>query len=180
MFQNIVFKNFLRLILLLTLQILILNNVYLTGWVAPMLFVLFVLMLPTQTPRNLMLLIAFVVGLVVDISSNVLGPCAAACTLVAFCRITFADRILTRGEDVVVGTPSIHSVGFQSFSVYSLLLLTIFFLLYFLLMIFSLHDLGHILLSTVASTGVTWLLVVLYQWMFLHSERDAKRERISH
>ena len=48
-----------RFVLLMALQLLVLNHVYLGGYVMPMLYVLFILMLPTDTGRIPMLLIAF-------------------------------------------------------------------------------------------------------------------------
>ena len=94
-----------RFVLLMALQMLVLNHVYLGGYVMPMLYVLFILMLPTDTGRIPMLLIAFGTGLLVDVMNNMLGFHALACTVVAMLRILFADRILTRGEPVTIEKP---------------------------------------------------------------------------
>lgn len=158
--------------LLMLLQLLVLNNVYMGGYVMPMLYVLFILMLPTSTPRVPMLLIAFGTGLIVDIMSGALGFHAMACTTVAMMRVLFADRILTRGENVVVETPSIFSVTPQYFISYLLLLTGAFYLLFFLLELFGFRGLGGVLLATIASTVVTALLAGLYQWMFVRSRAE--------
>ena len=104
-----------RFVLLMALQLLVLNHVYLGGYVMPMLYVLFILMLPTDTGRIPMLLIAFGTGLLVDVMNNMLGFHALACTVVAMLRILFADRIRTRGEPVTIQTPSVYSVTPQYF-----------------------------------------------------------------
>ena len=168
--SNMVWRNIGRFALLMLVQLLILNNVYLGGYVMPMLYVLFILMLPTSTGRIPMLLIAFGTGLLVDIMAGALGFHALACTVVAMMRILFADRILTRGENVVIGIPGIYSVTPQYFIAYLMLMLAIFYLVFYLLEIFSFRGFGGVLLATVCSTLVTTLLAVLYQLIFLKRE----------
>ena len=68
--NNLVWRNIGRFLLLTLMQLLILNNVYLGGYVMPMLYVLFILMLPTSTGRIPMLLIAFGTGLLMDRSEE--------------------------------------------------------------------------------------------------------------
>ena len=170
--SNTVWRNIGRFVLLMLVQLLILNNVYLGGYVMPMLYVLFILMLPTSTGRIPMLLIAFGTGLLMDIMSGALGFHALACTVVAMMRIGFADRILTRGENTVIAVPSVYSVTPQYFISYVLLLLSVFYLLFYLLEIFSFRGLGGVLLATVCSTLVTTALVVLYQVVFVKKEES--------
>lgn len=168
--NNLVWRNIGRFVLLALVQLLVLNNVYLGGYVMPMLYVLFILMLPTSTGRIPMLLIAFGTGLLMDIMAGALGFHALACTVVAMMRILFADRILTRGENVAIANPGIYSVTPQYFISYLMLMLGIFYLLFYLLEIFSFRGFGGVLLATVCSTLVTTLLAVLYQLVFLKRE----------
>ena len=159
-----------RFVLLMALQLLVLNHVYLGGYVMPMLYVLFILMLPTDTGRIPMLLIAFGTGLLVDVMNNMLGFNALACTVVAMLRILFADRILTRGEPVTIEKPSIYSVTPQYFFSYLVLMLGAFYLVFYTVELFGFRSFGSVLLSTVASTLVTALLAALYQYIFLKKE----------
>ena len=170
--SNLVWRNIGRFVLLALVQLLILNNVYLGGYVMPMLYVLFILMLPTSTGRIPMLLIAFGTGLLMDIMAGALGFHALACTVVAMMRVLFADRILTRGENLVIAVPSIHSVTPQYFISYLMLMLGAFYLMFYLLEIFSFRGLGGVLLATVCSTLVTTLLAVLYQVIFIKKEEQ--------
>ena len=159
-----------RFVLLLLIQLLVLNNVYLGGYVMPMLYLLAILMLPTSMKRIPLLLTAFGTGLLVDIMNNMLGFHALACTIVAMMRILFADRILTRGEPTTVSTPSIYSVSPQYFVSYLLILLAIFYLIFFTVELFGFRNFGTVLLTTILSTLVTALLAVLYQFIFLKKE----------
>lgn len=159
-----------RFVLLMAIQLLVLNHVYLGGYVMPMLYVLFVLMLPTDMGRIPMLLTAFGTGFLVDVMNNMLGFHALACTLLAMMRILFADRILTRGEPVTIEVPSIYTVTPQYFISYLMLMLGMFYLVFFTVELFGFRSFGGVILATVASTVVTTLMAVLYQYIFLRKE----------
>ena len=164
--SKLVWRNIGRFVLLVLLQLLVLNHVYLGGYTMPMLYVLFIVMLPTDTHRIALLLIAFGTGLLVDMMNNVLGLHALACTVVAMLRILFADRILTRNEPVVVNTPSIYTITPYYFISYLMLLLAAFYLVFFTVEKFGCRHWGGILLATLCSTVATTLLAVLYQLIF--------------
>lgn len=170
--NNLVWRNIGRFLLLMLLQLLVLNYVYLGGYVMPMLYVLFILMLPTSMKRIPLLLAAFGTGLLVDIMSGSLGFHALACTVVAMVRIWFADRILTRGENIVISTPGIYSVTPQYFISYTLLLLSLFYLVFYTMEVFSFRGFGGVLLATICSTLVTAILVVVYQVLFLKRKEE--------
>ncbi len=162
-----------RFLLLMGMQLLVFNYVYLGGYVMPMIYVLFILMLPTGMKRIPLLLIAFGTGLIVDVMGNMIGFHALACTVVAMLRILFADRILTRGEPVTITTPSVYSVTPQYFISYVMLLLGAFYLVFYTAELFGFRGFGGVLLATVCSTVVTTILVVLYQVLFLKRKEES-------
>jgi hypothetical protein len=55
-----------------------------------------------------------------------------------------------------------------------LLMLLVYNAIYYTLLVFDLHDIGHILLSTVLSTIVTWLLAILYQTLLVKRTEKQK------
>lgn len=167
---KLITQNILRFLLLILIQVLILNHVYLGGFINPFLYVLFVMMLPTRMEKIPVIVIAFLSGLIVDLFSNMLGFHAMACTLVAFCKVTFANKILTKNDPTEIDIPTIHSVGFQSWAYYTLLLTLIYNLAYFLIEIFSFRDILTILISSVSSTLVTWILMLIYHLIFLRKK----------
>ena len=168
--NKLVWQNIGRFLLLTLFQVLVLNNVYLGGYIMVMLYVLFILMLPTGMKRTALLLIAFATGLIIDTMNNMLGFHALACTVVAMMRILFADRILTRGEPTAIDRPSIYSVSPQYFISYMLILVASFYLIFFTVELFGFRSFGSVLLATIFSTVVTSLLAVLYQFIFLKKE----------
>lgn len=160
---KLVFSNIFRFLILLLLQILILNYVYLGGYMVPFIYILAILMLPTRMGRVLMLLVAFVAGMVVDIFCNIPGLHTFCCTLVAFARITFGNRMLTRDDPIDIDVPGAHTVPFQAFSMYLLIMSLIYCLAYFLLESFSFANFWWMLLSVALSTVVTWVMMLLCQ-----------------
>lgn len=167
---QLIFRNIGRFVLLILLQILVMNNVYLGGYINPIIYVLFILMLPTGMNKLGILVLAFVSGLTVDIFCNMIGFHAFTCTLVAFARITFADRILTRDDPVVIETPSIFSAGWRTYVGFLLLLLFIYNTVYFSIVVFEWEDWWKILLLSVLSTIVSGVVCVLYQLVFLRGK----------
>lgn len=165
--SRLVIQNIIRFVTLILFQLLILNNVNISGFAIPYIYLLFILMLPTNTGKIPLLLMGFLTGLTVDMFSNMLGFHTFACTLVAFCRILFADRILTRNEAVVIDTPSIYSVKPQYFINYLLLLTAIFYFTFFALELFDSHGFFRLLFSTLLSTLLNTLLILFAQMLFM-------------
>ncbi|KWW30636.1 MAG: rod shape-determining protein mred [bacterium P3] len=165
--SRLILQNIVRFAVLTLVQILILNNINISGYAIPYLYLLFILMLPTGMGKIAMLLAAFVCGLAIDVFSNMLGFHTFSCTMVAFARILFADRILTRNEPVVISTPSIYTVKTQYFIGYLLVLTAIFYLTFFSLELFDSHGFWRLLLSITLSTLLTVVLALISQILFM-------------
>ena len=82
----------LRFIVLVAIQVFILNNIQLGGVINPYLYILFLLTLPVQTPRLLLLLIGFALGISIDMFQNSTGIHAFACVLIAFFKTCCTSR----------------------------------------------------------------------------------------
>ena len=169
--SQLIFRNIGRFLLLVLLQVLVFNNIYLGGYINPCIYVLFIAMLPTNTGRIPMMLIAFATGLCVDVSTNMLGFHTFACTVVGYLRGIWLDKIIIRDNEEVIETPSLYSGSYQQFLVYLFLVLFVFNLVYHTLLVFELREFFSILLSTLLSTVVTWILAVLYQTLLLRKMR---------
>ena len=163
--NNTILNNILRFVFLILLQILVLNNVYLGQYVTPYIYIMFILMLPVDTNKILLIFLSFLAGLTIDIFSNTLGFHTFAATLIGFLRVTFADKILAHNDNSI-GTPSIHNVPFAQFSYFALLLIGIYNLVYFSIEAFNFKEILNILLSTLINTIVTYLLILLLQVIF--------------
>ena len=162
--NKLVWKIVGRFVLLMALQLLVLNHVYLGGYVVPFIYILAIMMLPTRVGKIPLLLIAFVSGGLIDLFCNIPGFHAFSCTMMAFFRILFGNKMLTRDDPTeVVDTPSVHCVPFEVFAVYVLLLALVYSVTYGLLETFSLGNFGMTALSMVINAAVSWILIMLCQ-----------------
>jgi rod shape-determining protein MreD len=78
--------NISRFILLLTLQIVIFNNMNFLGFIIPLPYMLFIILYPVNGNRAGLLLASFLLGLTMDVFSNSGGVHAAACLTLAYLR----------------------------------------------------------------------------------------------
>lgn len=171
MTTRLIFQNIFRFLILMAFQLLVLEKINLGGFVVPYVYLLFIMMLPTNTGRIPMLIIAFCTGLIMDAFCNMLGFHAFACTMMAFCRILFADRILVRNDHADISSPNFYVVSFRQFAFYVTLLLFIFYIFFFSLEVFSIHGFGRVLLSSIGSTLVTGGLIMLLQLLFIRKKK---------
>ncbi|MCP2937499.1 hypothetical protein NK983_32875, partial [Salmonella enterica subsp. enterica serovar Typhimurium] len=73
-------------------------------------YILFILLLPFETPRLLVMFLAFVTGLVVDMFYDTAGIHAAVCTLIGYSRY-YILKVLSPREGYDPGlTPTIQSM----------------------------------------------------------------------
>ena len=116
-------RNVIRFIVLVLIQIFILNNINFRGYLDPYLYVLFILLLPFDTPKWLLLLSAFLIGFFVDLFSHSLGMNAAASVFMAFMRPAIL-QLLSPGREY---DPDIQPgiSGFGAFGTYTLVCIII-------------------------------------------------------
>ncbi len=161
---KLVLNNIFRCLALIVLQVLVLNYVYMGGYVLPFVYILGVMMLPTTLGRIPTLLVAFAAGALVDVFCNIPGFHAFSCTMMAFARVLFGNRILTQGDpEAVIETPSIRQVPLQTFMGYALMMSLVYSVTYGLVEAFSFGNFWLTLLSMIVNTAVTWVLVMLCQ-----------------
>ena len=157
-------RNIIRFITLVLVQVLILNNIQFSGLINPYLYVLFILLLPFETPNWLLIFSGFLIGLSVDIFSSTPGMHAAASTLMAFSR-PFILKLLSPRDDYESGTlPRIYYYGIEWFLKYSLILILIHHLTLFYIEIFKLSEFFLTFLRVTLSTAFTLLLVIISQF----------------
>lgn len=78
--------NILRFILLLTVQIVIFNNMTFLGFILPLPYMLFLILYPVNSNRAGLLVSSFLLGLMMDLFSNSGGIHATACVVLAYYR----------------------------------------------------------------------------------------------
>ncbi|MBN1198691.1 MAG: rod shape-determining protein MreD [Bacteroidales bacterium] len=169
---NLILRNSVRFVFLVLFQVLILNHINLGGFTNPYFYIYFILLLPFATPRWLMLLLAFFLGISIDLFTNTYGLNAAATLFMAFSR-PYVIRLISREPEETFGIqPSLRSEGFKWFFFYSLILVLLHHTTLFYLEIFRFTEFFHTLLRVITSTAFTLVLIFLSEIIFHFKGRE--------
>ena len=163
---NTLIRNILRFVVLFFLQVLIIDNIRLGNFIHPCVYVLYIMLLPFDTPKWSLIINGFILGFAVDIFNGTPGLNAAATVLMAYFRPNIIS-LTTRKSDIEGKTaPSLSEMGLQWFFLYSVLLLIIHNLALFMLEAFSFRLFGLVLLETLLSVLVSSFVIILIIYIF--------------
>lgn len=171
MTSRTVLLNIIRFFFLIAIQVLILNHINLGGYINPIFYVYFILLLPFATPKWFLLLSSFAIGLGIDIFTNTLGLNAAACVLMAFFRPFIINRISSGPESLIGETPSLRNQGVSWFAYYAVILVLIHHSALFYLEVFRLSEFFSTLLRVILSSAFTLLLIMISEYLFFPREK---------
>jgi len=158
-----VLKYGLIFILLILFQGLILNNIELGGYVNPFLYVIFILMLPFETPKWVVLILGFVLGIAIDSFSSTMGMHTSATIFMAFCRAYLLKLIEPRGGYEFNATPSVQFMGFPWYLLYAGVLVLLHHLFLFYIESFRLSQFFSTFGRAISSIFFTMILVLIVQ-----------------
>jgi len=165
------FKNIIRFFLVLLLQMLVFNNIQFSGYINPFFYVLFIILLPFETPRWLMLISSFLLGLAVDLFSHSYGMHAAASVFIAYLR-PYLLRIIYTKKDYETGVlPTMGHLGFSWFISYASLMIFIHHFIYFFLEVFRLNDFLSTFYRIIYSSIATLIVIIAEQFLFFKERK---------
>lgn len=152
-------------VVLILLQVLLLNHIQISGYINPYLYILFILLLPFDTPKYLLLILGFLLGLNVDIFSNTPGIHASATTFLAFIRPAVIRLISSRDVLELNTPPRLSSLGFHWFLKYSLMLVLAHHFFLFYVEVFTLKGFIFTFSRCVLSSAFTLVLIIISQYL---------------
>ena len=152
-------QNILRFIFLILLQVFILDNIQFMGYINPMIYVLVILSLPVRFPKWALLILAFIMGLIIDVFSNTAGMHSFALVFAAFLR-TPVINIFTSLDEGANPTPSFHTFGVSAYVKYVVILVLIHHFILFFIESFSFLHLTLLIPKIIFSSTVTILLIL--------------------
>lgn len=155
------------------MQVLIIQNINLSGYIILLPYVMIIIMMSFETPKLVVLFTSFLLGVVIDYFYDSSGIHASACTIMGFSRHYVLKYIAPRdGYDVGV-RPTVEDMGLEWFLRYAgtLVLIHHFFLFY--LEIFRFSEFFSTLLRVILSSIGTLGLIYLIQFLFFNSKRRA-------
>ncbi len=161
---NKVIKYTLMFLVAVLVQVLLLNQVQFSGYINPYFYIVFVLLLPLSTPRYLLLLLGFLIGLTIDIFSDSLGIHAAATVLIAYIR-PFVIRVISTREEDRNDFPGLLQNKFNWFFSYVTILVLAHHFVLFYLEYFTFSHFFYTLLKVIFSSVFTIFIIVLSQFL---------------
>ncbi|MBN2681175.1 MAG: rod shape-determining protein MreD [Bacteroidales bacterium] len=127
----------LMFVFLVLIQVLFLNNIELGGSINPFLYILFILILPFETPSWMLLVLGFFLGFSIDIFVNTLGIHTSASVFAAFVRPMVLSLIIPRDGYESGTLPRISFYGLPWFIRYSFSIVFAHHLFYFFMEAFT-------------------------------------------
>jgi cell shape-determining protein MreD len=159
-------------LILILLQVLIVQNIRMGSYIILFPYVLFILLLPFETPKLVVLLCAFITGLTIDMFYDTAGMHAAACTLIGFLRY-YILKLLSPREGYEPGhTPNVDSMGPVWFITYSALIIFIHHLFFFYMEIFRFSEFFSTFFRVILSTIGTFCFVYVVQFLFFKTNKN--------
>jgi rod shape-determining protein MreD len=158
-------KYVIMFVVLVLVQVLILNNIQVSGLINPYVYILFILLLPFTIPGYFLLGISFLLGLSIDIFNNTPGIHAGATVLLGFLRPAIA-RLVSSREIIEKGnTPNMTQLGFASFLKYTVISVMIHHLFLFYVEAFSFGGFFETLLRYILSSVFSILIILGSQFI---------------
>lgn len=167
---RILTSNFIRFVLLVFIQVFLLKNIGYYNLSVPFLYILFILLLPFETPNWLVFLLAFIMGLTVDTFYDTPGVNAAACTVLALVRVIFIRLTVQRLSFEIEPEPKLGIMGFRWFFFYSGILTLVHHTTLFLIEDFSFNDLNFTLSRILLSSLFTVFLILVAEFIFFRKK----------
>jgi hypothetical protein len=159
-----IIKYALMFVGLILIQVLILNQVEFSGFVNPYIYVLFILLLPLSSPRYVVLLLAFLVGITVDYFSNSLGMHSFATVFVAYLR-PFVIRLISNREEDRSDYPGLMQNNLRWFLSYITIMIVIHHTVLFYLEVFTFTNFFETLFRVFISAFFSIFVIVLSQFI---------------
>lgn len=160
----------LQFVVLVLVQVLLLNNIQFSGYINPYVYILFILWLPIEIPKVLLMLLACLIGLSVDVFSNTLGMHTSASIFLAFCRPSILRFLAPRDGYELNQSPNMKQLGLQWFLSYAGIAIVLHHIFLFYVEVFGFTDFFSTLGRSLSSSVFTLLVVLMVQFFFSNVE----------
>ena len=97
--MNKAIQHITRFFILAALQVLILNNIQISGYLSPYVYILFVMLLPAKMPKAIVLGLAFIMGFTMDVFADSYGIHTSATVLLAYIRPSILSLVSIKGGE---------------------------------------------------------------------------------
>ncbi len=158
--------NILRFLILVCIQVFLLKNVVLYGLNVPYLYILFILLLPFETPNWLLFFLAFLMGVTIDMFNDTLGLHATACAILALVRVIFISITVQKDNYDSEPEPTLGIMGLRWFFFYAVILTFIHHFFLFNFEVFKISEIPSTLSRVILSSLFTITLIFITELLF--------------
>lgn len=169
----ILFKSIFRFALFILFQVFVLDNIRLHQLASPYLYFLFILWLPFNMNRTLLLVVAFLLGFTLDSFRHNPGFHAAACVLIAYVRPFLINFLIPQeGADTNYEEPSIQSMGgVLPYMIYAGVLVFLHNIWLFFLEAWQFENAWYFFSKTFLTTAVCLVLILITELIFPRKQK---------
>jgi len=164
--SRVLIYNLIRFVVLVLVQAFLLKNISLYNLSVPYLYILFILLLPFETPNLLLFPLSFLLGLTIDAFYDTPGLHAAACVVLAFVRVLFISITVQKDGFDNEPEPTLGNMGFRWFFTYAAVLTLFHHFFLFNLEVFRLSEIEYTLLRFLSSSVFTLFLILISSFLF--------------
>ncbi|WP_304068870.1 rod shape-determining protein MreD [Pedobacter glucosidilyticus] len=169
--SRILLFNVLRFIILVFIQVFLLKNMVFYNLNVPFLYILFILLLPFETPNILLFTLSFLMGFSIDLFSDTLGLHAAACTVLALMRVFFISITVQKDNYDSDPEPTLGIMGFRWFFFYTLILTITHHFFLFNLEVFKFAEILNTFSRVLISSTFTVTLILITEALFYRKKQ---------
>ncbi len=170
--SKVVAHNIARFFLLILLQVLVLNKISFYGFLNPYVYILFILLLPFETPGWLLLTLSFGLGLSVDLFTGTMGLHAAAAVFLGFVKPGVIRLVGEKPEYDLTTQPTMSEMGFKWFIAYAATMTFIHHLVLNFIDVFNFREFWQTIIRVIISSVFTLLFILVIQYIFTsHKEK---------
>lgn len=148
------------------LQVFLFDNLSISIYLNPLVYVAFIALLPLDTPPIVLLASGLAMGVTMDFAMGVAGVNTIATLLVAFMRPTLLGLLYSRDDIRDGGTPSAGRLGWRVFLNYLILLVLVHHAVFFSLEALSwahvVRTLVRIVVSSAVSVAFIWIIARIF------------------
>ncbi len=167
--MNPIIKYILKVVLLVLLQVIVLKNLELGAanwWVTPFVFIYIILDFPVKFNPLYSMLLAGLLGFVIDVFYDTYGMHASAAIFVAFARFYFVPLILPRDGFDENSSATAKNLGWPKYLLYLFVMALFYHLWFFMVEKFSFSSFplrfSQAFVSSVAAVGLMLIVQYLY------------------
>jgi len=168
--MNKITTNFSRFFIFILLQVFVFNHVQWFGFLNPVIYLLFLILLPLEIPKSIQYIIAFVTGFIVDAFLRTYGMQAFACVLMVFIR-PYIILILNGFKLLEAGVKPVPGIkNFTWILIYTLLLVFVQQVTVTILEIFQWIYWWRIIKTSFINTLFTTFIILCVEYIFYTSK----------